>query len=170
VRGLQERRSVPALTDGRPEGRSRARLLVVTAVAGAVIAADQVTKSAAQTHLGHGVRHVLGPLDLELTYNTGAAFGLGRGWAPLLVFVGLALVGVVFGMSRAARSWPAVVASALVLGGALSNLGDRLIRHNGGAVIDFIRLPHWPTFNVADSSIVVGVVLLVAGSLLPSRA
>ena len=139
------------------------------AIAGAVIALDQTTKTVAQDRLSRGPVHIVGPLDFELSYNTGAAFGLGRGWAPLLVLVGVALVAVVIGMGRTARTRIGLVASGLVLGGALSNLGDRLFRANGGAVIDFIRLPHWPTFNLADSSIVVGVVLLALGNLRPHR-
>jgi signal peptidase II len=136
-------------------------------LAAVVIVVDQITKSLAARHLAAGAVHVLGPLDLQLSYNSGAAFGLGNGWGltPVLVTVGVILVVVLFGVGRNSRSWLAVVASGLMVGGALSNLGDRLFRGNGGAVIDFIRLPHWPNFNVADSSIVVGVGLLVLANL-----
>ena len=165
MRRLQERGAVPPLSGDASRRAGFRRRVVLAALAGAVVALDQLTKSLAQTHLADGPVHVLGPLDLELSYNTGVAFGVGRGLGPLLVLVAVALVAVVFGMGRSARSWAGLVAAGLVLGGAVSNLGDRLFRGNGGAVIDFIRLPHWPTFNLADSAIVIGVVILVLATL-----
>jgi signal peptidase II len=66
-----------------------------------------------------------------------------------------------------------LVALALVLGGALGNVSDRLFRAPGflhGAVVDFIKVGSWPTFNVADSAITIGAVLLVVWSLLSSRS
>jgi len=160
---LQERGTVAALK----AGIRRRPLWLMAPVAAVVIVADQITKSVAQSDLAAGPVHVLGPLDLQLSLNTGAAFGLGTGLGltPILVAVGVVLVVVLFGIGRSARSTMTTVASGLMVGGALSNLGDRLFRNNGGAVIDFIRLPHWPNFNLADSSIVVGVALLVLANL-----
>lgn len=149
-------------------GWSPARLAASTVVAVLVVVADQVSKSLEQTALATGPTHVLGPLDLELTYNSGAAFGLGRGLAPVVVVAGVALILVVFGAGRGARpvqGRTAVPAAGLLLGGAVSNLGDRLFRGHGGAVIDWIHLSHWPTFNVADSCIVFGVALLVLANI-----
>jgi signal peptidase II len=70
----------------------------------------------------------------------------------------VALVAVLRGVQR----WPMALALGLVLGGALGNLTDRVVRGHHGAVVDFVALHFWPTFNVADSCIVVGVLLAVA--------
>lgn len=146
---------------GRGQGGRRAVVLVVAAL---VVLVDQTTKTWAVHHLTNGPRHVLPGLKLELTYNSGIAFGLGRGVAPILVavvvFVVVVLLGLGSAASRTAR-WPGVVAMGLLLGGACGNLADRLIRHHGGAVIDFIDFRYWWVFNVADASVVIGAVALV---------
>lgn len=172
MRGLQERRPVTALRRGRPEGARRrpSRLAVLGLVAAAVVLVDQVSKSVVVHRLAHGPHHVLGPLDLELSYNSGAAFGLGRGLAPLIIPVGAFLVIALFGFGHPVRSPLVTGGSGLLAGGALSNLGDRLFRSNGGAVIDWIHLSHWPTFNVADSCIVVGVGLLILANVVQPRS
>ena len=141
------------------------RAVVISGLAAAVAVADQVSKSIEQSALASGPTHVLGPLDLELTYNRGAAFGLGAGVTPIILVIGAVLVVVVLGFGRPVHARLATVASGLLVGGALSNLGDRIFRPNGGAVIDWIHLSHWPTFNVADSCVVVGVALLVLANL-----
>jgi signal peptidase II len=166
VRGLQERGAVAPLTPPRPgAGRwSWGRPLTGTLIGVLVIVGDQVSKSLEQQALAGGPAHVLGPLDLELSYNSGAAFGIGRGLAPVVIVAGVVLVLVVFG-ARTVRGRSAAASAGLLLGGALSNLGDRLFRGHDGAVIDWIHLSHWPTFNVADSCIVVGVALLLVANL-----
>jgi signal peptidase II len=129
--------------------------------AAAVVAADQATKSWAVHRLSQGPIHLVWKLDLVLSYNTGSAFGLAQGWAPVLAaLAGLVVVALV-AVLRGVRSWPMAVAVGLVLGGALGNLADRVVRGHHGAVVDFIALHFWPTFNVADSCIVVGVVVAV---------
>lgn len=132
------------------------------------MAADQWTKSLALEHLHpYEARHVIGPVHWYLTYNTGAAFSVGTGITPILEAVVVALiVGLVVFSRRASRSAtaPVTVALGMILGGALSNLGDRLFRHLPvhGGVVDFIRaVSWWPVFNLADASIVVGVILLL---------
>ena len=152
---MQERRSVAAL-----KKLPRARVLGAVGVLAAVAAADQLSKSLAQGALESGDVHVLGPLDLELSYNPGVAFGLGRGLSPALVVAGVMIVVAVVAMTTSLRSRTTATAAGLVAGGAVSNLADRLFRGHGGAVIDWIHLSHWPTFNVADSCVVVGVGLL----------
>ena len=162
MRELQERRLVVA-----PLGLTGRRLLIPSAAV-AVITVDQVTKTLALNHLDPDrPTHVVGPLYLALTYNSGAAFSLGTGVTPILEAVVVVLiVGLLIFSRRASRSG-AIVASAalgLLLGGALSNMGDRLFRHLpvDGGVVDFIRAASWwPVFNVADSSIVIGVIILV---------
>jgi signal peptidase II len=169
---VQERRAlVPPLTAGAVTHR----LLPVVA-AGAVVAADQATKTWA---LHHAVdpRHIGGPLWLDLTYNNGAAFGLGRGVTPVVeaVVVALVVALLIFGRKAARRaSIPAVVGLGLLVGGAVGNLVDRVVRNHGsvhhGAVIDFIAAlrigthDRWPIFNLADAAIVVGAVALAVAS------
>ena len=162
MRELQERRVVVAAL-----GRTGRRPLIPIAAL-AVIFTDQVTKTLAVDHLDlYRPTHVVGPVYLALTYNSGAAFSLGTGVTPILEAVVVVLiVGLLIFSRRASRSGPVVasVAMGMLLGGALSNLGDRLFRHLPihGGVVDFIRAVGWfPVFNVADSSIVIGVIILV---------
>ncbi|MHB1598759.1 MAG: signal peptidase II [Acidimicrobiales bacterium] len=136
------------------------RLAVVLAVTAAVVVADQVTTTLALEKLAAGPVHVLGPLRLELAFNSGVAFSLGSGLTVPIVLVVLVLVVLLVQRARGAPSVGVAVAIGLVLGGALGNLADRLFRAEGGAVVDFVRVGFWPTFNVADASIVVGGVLL----------
>jgi signal peptidase II len=144
---VQERRAVPALTVG---------------VAAAVIAIDQLTKTWALHHVADRPIHLIWTLRLYLTFNSGAAFSLGRGITPFLVPLAVAVVAVMLFMTgRRHPTRPVTVAMGLILGGALGNLVDRLFRHHGGAVIDFIDLQWWPVFNVADASLVVGAILLL---------
>jgi len=172
VRGLQERG--PVLTP------LTARGVAPAVVAAAVVAGDQVSKSWALRSLRpYGtVHHVIGPLALELTLNRGAAFSLGTGITPVIEVVAAVLVVGLAAFSRRARQrgWLLSVGTGLLLGGAVSNLGDRLFRHHGGAVVDFISIArvgghdYWPIFNVADAAITVGVVLVViALSRAPAR-
>lgn len=141
-------------------------------VAALVIAADQATTSWALADL-HRARHVWGPFGLALQFNSGSAFsilsGSGSGWlVGTLAVVALAAVGA---LAWRADTTGAAVAFGLVLGGAVGNLADRLVRGHHGAVVDFITLTHWPTFNVADACITVGVVVLAVAYLwAPHRA
>jgi signal peptidase II len=114
-----------------------------------------------------------GFLDLAHTRNTGVAFGFfansDSSWMPhvLTLISGLALLTIlVFSLRNSSRNWKLQLGLMLVLGGAAGNLYDRLLY---GYVIDFIeayyRSYHWPTFNVADSSISVGIGLLLLETL-----
>ena len=132
---------------------------MTVAVAAAVVAADQVTKSWAVHRLGQGSIHVVWKLDFVLSYNTGSAFGLVQGWAPVLAALAVVVVVVLLASVRGVRSWAMTLALGLVVGGAVGNLSDRLFRGHQGGVVDFVALHFWPTFNVADSCIVVGVAL-----------
>ena len=134
----------------------------MVAVALAVTAADQLTKAWALRALDDGPVHVFGTLRLSLSFNTGAAFGLARGLVPLLIGLGILLVVALVGLGRSmTKTLAGTLALGLVLGGAFGNLGDRLFRHHGGAVVDFIDLQWWPVFNLADAAITCGVLLLV---------
>jgi signal peptidase II len=147
--------------------RSRATAVVV--VVALVILADQVTKTWAENALRRGPIDILGPIKLQLTFNSGFSFSIGQGH-PLLITIAAIVIAVGVGVyalltpSRLKR-----IAASLVVGGALGNLADRLFRHNHGAVIDFIRFPHWPIFNLADSAITVGVILLLIAGVLDGR-
>ena len=158
---MQKRRAVPPLTAG--DGRLRSRHTPLLAgVAAAVIAVDQLTKTWALHHVADRPIHIIWTLRLYLTFNSGAAFSVGQGITPFLVPVAIAVVVMMVFMTRRRQPTAAVMlAMGLVLGGALGNLADRLFRHNGGSVIDFVDLQWWPVFNVADSSIVIGGILLL---------
>jgi len=111
------------------------------------------------------IRLLGGVLTLCESRNPGAAFGIG-GTSTTIVFTAIA-VGVIAFIIRTSRqiySLPRAVALGLLLGGATGNLTDRIFRSPGpfrGWVVDWIQLPHWPVFNLADSSITCGVVLFV---------
>jgi signal peptidase II len=134
------------------------RLLVAGAVAALVVLVDQVTKTWAVDRLSRGPIHVVWKLDLQLTYNTGASFSLAKGWAPVIAGVALAAVVVLVAAVRHVGSTLLAVALGLVIGGAIGNLSDRIFRSHHGAVVDFIALHFWPTFNVADACVVVGAI------------
>jgi signal peptidase II len=140
----------------------RGPLLAVTAVAAAaVVAADQTSKTWALHRLADGPLHVAWRLRFLLTFNSGAAFSLGRGVTPFLVAAGVVLLLVLLFLGRSVATLPAALALGLLLGGAVGNLTDRVVRHHHGAVIDFIDVRPWPTFNLADSAVVCGAILLV---------
>jgi signal peptidase II len=125
-----------------------------------VVALDQAAKAAIEDRLSIGQKiGVLGPLRLTLSHNSGVAFGLAGGAGLPLVAITLVALGVVaylFGRNPARPGmW---VAAGLLTGGALGNLADRI---RADAVTDYIDLPHWPPFNLADVCITVGVLLLV---------
>lgn len=144
-------------------GKAR-NFVLVTLVMGLVVAADQITKSLVLDRLGPNGDHTqitIIPRFLRFIYveNTGAAFGIFQGKSPVLTILALAVIMflVVYFRHSIARSLWLSVALGLQLGGAFGNVIDRF-RH--GFVVDFINVPKWPTFNVADSSITVGVIML----------
>ncbi len=137
------------------------RLAVAVTVVVAVVAADQLTKWWAVSRLTGRPIHVIGTLDFELSRNTGASFSLFQGQASVLVPVAVVLVAVLLVMAGRAPTAGRAAVLGLILGGALGNLADRFFRGDHGAVVDFVALHFWPTFNVADASIVVGCLLLL---------
>ncbi len=150
-------------TDDRAEGRARWPLLL--GVAAVVLAVDQLSKAWAVEALGDGdVVDLVGSLRLRLTMNYGSAFSLADGRGPLISLLALVVVAVLLRTGRHATRPSMAVALGLVLGGAFGNLIDRAFRAGdgflGGGVVDFIDLQWWPVFNVADSAIVVGAILL----------
>ena len=125
-----------------------------------VFVADQVTKDLAVHDLLNGPVHLVGPFSFDLSYNTGVAFSIGTGLTVPIVLVVVSVVGIVIWTTRGLPSITGSIAVGLILGGACGNLSDRLFRGEGGAVVDFIASSFWPTFNVADASIVIGALLL----------
>lgn len=146
-------------------------LTAVVLVIGAVVyALDRLTKHWALGNLDENVpREFVGSvLRLRLIFNPGAAFSLGTGATPLFTLIqAVVSVVVVVAATRVARaSW--AVALGLVLGGAAGNLTDRLTRPPGfglGHVVDFLELPNFPVFNIADSAIVAAACLVTLLSL-----
>lgn len=138
-----------------------------------VIVLDQATKAVASAYLGlHEPVAIIPMFNLTLLHNTGAAFsflGNAGGWQRwLFVVIALAVSsGLVWWLRQLPRTdtWLAI-ALALVLGGALGNVWDRVYL---GYVVDFIDVyygsHHWPAFNVADSAISVGAVMLLLDAL-----
>jgi signal peptidase II len=140
-------------------------------VFGAILVLDQLTKAWASDRLpGDPVVVIDGWLEFAYAENTCFSFGLFNGsnigWLIAIVAVGaIAAMAVLVG--RSTRAWE-VVGFALVAGGAAGNLMDRLLRGDGiadGAVVDFIKVPLIPNFNVADAALTVGVILLLALSM-----
>lgn len=142
-----------------------ARIGVALAVVACVLLADQLTKWWAVRRLAAGPVHLIGRLDFELSLNTGSAFSAFQGHTVVIVVLALALVAVLLAMVWRAPTLARAAVLGLILGGALGNLADRIFRSDHGAVVDFIDFHFWPTFNVADSCIVVGCILLVASLL-----
>jgi signal peptidase II len=136
-------------------------LAVAVCVAAGVVLVDQLTKWWALDRLTSGSIHVIGTLDFTLSLNTGASFSLFQGRAAILAPVAVILIVVLGVMAWRAPSTGRAAVFGLIIGGALGNLSDRLFRGDHGAVVDFIALHFWPTFNVADACIVVGCALLV---------
>ncbi len=137
-----------------------------------VIAADQWSKYWAVGALSDRSIDVFGTLRFHLTANTGFAFSTGQGLGPILGFVALVIVVVLWRMRSRFSSLVGTLALGFVLGGACGNLIDRALRTPGwgrGAVVDFIDLQFWPVFNVADMAIVVGVLLLSATMWIEQR-
>jgi len=160
-----------------PAPRRLPWLLLISAL---VFTADRLTKTWVGAHIRIGGAITIIPRILRITHwtNEGAAFSLFADstsphtvrWA-LIIFTLLAAVAVFIALLRLGSSVTlTTVALALILGGALGNLHDRILY---GSVIDFIEVHiftyHWPDFNVADSSIVTGACLLFLDSLLPAK-
>lgn len=140
--------------------RTRSDLIRIGIVAALVFALDQVSKVVIRASLSPGeTLEVPGPVSITLSFNDGIAFGLAGGAGlPVVLFSLVALVLLGFFISSAPPGWLTATAGGLILGGALGNLVDRILE---GRVTDFISLPWWPTFNIADVGITVGVVLLI---------
>jgi signal peptidase II len=142
------------------------RVGLLFGVAIVVLTADVITKIIVVATLKpYSPVHVIGSLlTLDLVRNGGAAFSVGPGMTIVFTLIAVGVIFFIVRTSRRLRSMAWAVTLGLLLGGAAGNLTDRVLRSPGvlrGEVIDWIQLPHWPVFNVADSCIVCGGFLAV---------
>jgi signal peptidase II len=147
-----------------PANRARQALAFPLLVASTVVLADQLTKWTVSRELGqarddHRVELAGRLFALQYVENSGAAFGLFRGQTVVLSLVAtIVVIALVASYQRARNySWQLVVGLGLLLGGAVGNLLDRL---RLGYVVDFVSISLWPKFNIADSAITLGVILI----------
>ena len=149
----------PARTSGAVVG-----LFGVTAVS--VWMLDQLTKSAAVAWLDNGESITVIPdvFWLTLTRNAGAAFSTGTGYTVALSIVALGVVVVVLRLATKLRDRGWALGLGLLLGGALGNVTDRILREPAplrGHVVDFFHLTHWPVFNIADISLTFAAITII---------
>ncbi|MFB6836504.1 signal peptidase II [Streptomyces sp. NPDC056361] len=153
-----------AAPEERPRGRRRIVALFVVAVLAYLL--DLGSKMLVVAKLeGHEPIDLIGDLlRLDAIRNPGAAFGMGEAFTIIFTCIAVAVIVVIIRLARKLYSLPWAIALGLLLGGALGNLTDRIFRSPGvfeGAVVDFIAPAHFAVFNLADSAIVCGGILIV---------
>ena len=151
-----------------PERTARSHIVLAYTVAGVVVASDMLTKRWAASSFRDGPQSIIpGVLTFRFTENPGAAFSMFQNAGPFLGVAAVIAVGVIGASLARPRPTHEAVAFGMIIGGALGNLIDRIARGEGfldGKVIDWVQLPNFPTFNVADSSVSVAVAVLLIGS------
>lgn len=151
---------------GTARPRGRRRIAVLFAVAAFAYALDLSSKMIVVAKLEHHAPiQLIGDwLKLEAIRNAGAAFGFGEAFTVIFTVIAAAVIVVIARLARKLYSLPWAIALGLLLGGALGNLTDRIFRSPGvfeGAVVDFISPKGFAVFNLADSAIVCGGILIV---------
>ncbi|MDF9812640.1 signal peptidase II [Streptomyces sp. SPB162] len=171
--GIEERDEEATEAAGAPveaplaAPRGKRRITVLLAVAALAYALDLLSKLWVVTSLEHRDTpiDVLGSwLRLEAIRNGGAAFGFGQGMTIIFTIIAAGVIVVIARLARKLYSLPWAIALGLLLGGAFGNLTDRVFRSPGfleGHVVDFIAPAHFAVFNLADSAIVCGGILIV---------
>jgi signal peptidase II len=174
--GTGERDSTPAPGPRREPGGDdkpvtdspggHRRVGVLFGIAAFVLVADVITKAIVVAKLAHHapIRLLGGLLTLRMLRNSGAAFSIGTSLTVVFTAIAVGVIIFILRTARRLRSLPWAITLGLLLGGAAGNLADRLSRAPGpmrGYVVDWIQLPHWPVFNLADSAIVCGGALAV---------
>jgi signal peptidase II len=144
------------------------------ATAGMTYLADRLTKLWAERSLAGRppVTVIPGVLQLNYTTNSGGAFGLGQSAPWVFAAATIVVAAAIVASSFRLRNALAAVSLGLILGGAFGNLTDRAVRGDGllsGRVVDFIDFHVWPVFNLADSAIVIGAILLAVGGIRRER-
>jgi signal peptidase II len=161
-------------TSGSHKNTARPYVITLVGVAAFVLTADAVSKAIVVARLpGHApIRLLGGLLTLRLLRNSGAAFSIGTSMTIVFTAIAVGVIIFILRTARRLRSMRWAVTLGLLLGGATGNLADRLLRSPAplrGSVVDWIELPHWPVFNLADSAIVCGGVLAVLLAVLGLR-
>jgi signal peptidase II len=156
----------PPAAEAAPAGRRRG--VVLGCVAAVVLAADAITKAIVVAHLREDQPvHLIGNvLELWLTRNSGAAFSFGTGQTIIFTLIAIGVIVAIVRTARRLYSLGWAIALGLLLGGAAGNLADRIFRAPGlfrGDVVDWIGVTprYYPIFNLADSAIVCGGILIV---------
>jgi len=139
---------------------------ILLAIAAGVLALDIASKAIVVATLSDRppARLLGGLLTLRVSRNSGAAFSIGTSMTVVFTLIAAGVIIFILRTSRRIFSLPWALALGLLLGGAMGNLTDRIFRSPGpfrGWVVDWIEVPHWPVFNLADSAIVCGGVLMV---------
>ena len=133
-----------------------------------IVVADQLTKHWALNRLsGDRTIDLVGSLRFNLAFNKGMAFSQATGAGPIIGALGFVIVIVMVLWLRRFVTGAAAVAAGMIVGGAIGNLIDRLFRGDAwlrGAVVDFIGLQWFPIFNIADSAISLGAMLMIVAS------
>ncbi|MFI6118541.1 signal peptidase II [Streptomyces sp. NPDC051064] len=158
--------SSPAGSDEPGSGRGRKKILVLLGVAVLAYLLDLISKMIVVAKLEHEEPiEIFGDwLKLDAIRNAGAAFGIGEAFTVIFTAIAAIVIIVIVRLARKLYSLPWAIALGLLLGGALGNLTDRVFRAPGvfeGAVVDFIAPAHFAVFNLADSAIVCGGILIV---------
>jgi signal peptidase II len=145
------------------------RPLLATGIVLGVVALDQLSKWWAVSQLPNDPVRLIGDdIGFVLVRNTGSAFSLFQAFTPFLAVIAVVVAVILVRTVRRTRDLLMVIGLSLVLGGALGNLLDRLFRTPGfleGAVVDFVHVGDFPTFNVADSAITIGAILIIVWAI-----
>ena len=146
--------------------RGKRRVAVLFSVAVLAYALDLISKMIVVAKLEHHEPiEIIGDwLRFEAIRNAGAAFGIGEAFTVIFTVIAASVIVVIVRLARKLYSLPWAIALGMLLGGALGNLTDRIFRAPGvfeGAVVDFIAPKHFAVFNLADSAIVCGGILIV---------
>ena len=146
----------------------------LTVVLLATLLLDQLSKWLALEHLENGkVVELFWTLQMRLVRNAGVSFGKGAELGQLVSVVVFVVIMVLIKVAVNSKDRRTSVLYGLIIGGALGNLTDRIFRKSDGflkgEVVDFIDFQWWPVFNIADSAVVIGCLLLVANGLFSER-
>ena len=142
----------------------------LTVVISATLILDQLSKWLALEHLENGrVVELFWTLQLRLVRNAGVSFGKGNGLGQLISVVVVLVIIVLVKFALNSKDNRTLMLYGLIIGGALGNLADRIFRESNGflkgEVVDFIDFQWWPVFNIADSAVVIGCLLLAVNGL-----
>jgi signal peptidase II len=145
-------------------------IIPIALIASAVVILDRLTKIWAENNLSQGVsKPVIGELlQFHLTYNPGAAFSIFTNATWVFTLFSTIVSGYIIFKAKLITSKVWQIGAGGILGGAIGNLIDRAINNPGfpnGHVTDFLQLPNWPVFNVADSSVCLSAILLIIISM-----